>query len=81
MVSVMVNVAVVAFCELTENVALPFWVWMVTGEEEPLILVPESPLERVMMRESLTGATLLLQSRRSTVIVAEDPTDVVLGET
>lgn len=56
MVSVMINVAVVAFWEFTENVALPFCVWIVTGEEEPLILVLASPLESVMVRLSLTGA-------------------------
>lgn len=79
-VSVMRNVAVVAFDELTVNDSFPFCVSSVTGAEAPFIFVLASPLASSIFSASLTGAIELLQSLRSTVMVEELPTDVELGE-
>ena len=77
----MINVAVVAFWEVTENDTLPSFVWIVVGAEEPFILTLASPLESAMVSESLTVAIVLLQSLSSTVIVTALPTGEVFVET
>jgi hypothetical protein len=75
------KVADVGLDEVTENDTFPFFVSMVTGADEPFIFVPESPLTSAIVRVSLTGAVVLLQSDRSTEMVDELLTCVVLGET
>ncbi len=62
-VSWTVKVSVILFWELTVKLACPFWAWIVTGDEEPLILAVESLDARVIVRLSLTDAVFLLQSR------------------
>jgi hypothetical protein len=76
-----VNVPVVGFWEVIENDAFPSCAITVTGEDAPLILIPESPEVSVTVSASFTGAKLLLQSRSSTEIVEVLPTEVVLSET
>jgi hypothetical protein len=75
------KVAVVALDEFTENDTFPFCVSIVTGADEPFIFVPESPLTSAIVRVSLTGAMVLLQSDNSTEMVAALLTCVVPGET
>lgn len=55
--------SVVEFCEETTKLTWPFWVWILTGEEEPLILAVGSLDVRVTVKLSLTGAVFWLQSR------------------
>ena len=80
-VSVMVYVSVTAFDDVTEIVALPFCAVTVTGGGLPLIFVPESTLDVVMLSVSLTGAKLLLQSNSCISMVAVWFTSDVDAET
>lgn len=57
-VSVITYVSVTVFDDVTEMVAFPFCAVTVTGGELPLIFVPESTLDVVIVSVSLTGAKL-----------------------
>lgn len=68
-----VKLTVPAFGELTEKVVWPFGADILTGEEDPLMVKPESLVVWVIVKLSVVETSFLLQSLMLTVNDTEEP--------